>query len=293
MVNAFDKGANFVWSNARLLDRAIFEYFFLGGSPERVRSILGLYQNDDGGFGHALEPDLRAPDSQPLYVEFALRTLYDCHIRAPELAYRACAFLAQHADLSTGIPTIFPSSQLYPRAAHWNNPPNQQPSLDRLIGLVGLVNWHGIQHPWLPAALEASLENVATTPYKDAHTIQTAFCLVDSVSRERPVELLFEKLSKELLVADFFCLEAPVKTYGLTPLDFAPSPTAYCRKLFTAVQIDAHLDDLLVRQQPDGGWPILWEPPSEMARQEWRGPTDGHGIGHPAGLREALIRCSA
>ncbi len=270
MDTALDKAADFVWSNARLLDRAIFEYFFLGGAPDRVLGVLHLYQNGDGGFGHALEPDLRAPDSQPLFVEFALRTLYDCHIRAPDLAYRACDFLAQHSDLAKGIPTLFSSSQLYPRAPHWSNPSNQQPSLDRLVGLVGMVNWQGITHPWLPAAVQACLKYIDSQHFDDAHTILTAFCLVESVSAERSFDAWFDKLSKELLAANFFNLDAPVKTYGLTPLDFAPSPDSFCRKIFTEAQIHAHLEDLLQRQQPDGGWPILWEPPSEMARQEWR-----------------------
>lgn len=270
MNTTFEKAANFIWENGRFLERAIFEYYFYKGSADRIRSILASYQNEDGGFGHALEPDLRAPDSQPVFVEFALLALYDCRIRAQDLAYRACDFIARHADLKRGIATVFPSAIGYPRADHWNNPGNQQPSMDRLVGLVGLVNWQGIRHPWLPGAVKACLESIETVTYDDAHTIKTVFCLVESVSADSPVDRLFEKLSSDLLKANYFCLETPVKTYGLTPLTFAPSPTSYCRKIFTDAQINAHLEDLLSHQQPDGGWPILWEPPGEMARREWR-----------------------
>lgn len=139
-----ERGTNFIWENARHLERAVFDYHFRDGSPKRISDILRTYQNDDGGFGHALEPDLRAPDSQPLFAEFALRTLYECKLRDPERAYRACDFLARHADLKQGIATIFPSSQRYPRAGHWNNPASQQPSFDRLTSLVGLANWQGV-----------------------------------------------------------------------------------------------------------------------------------------------------
>ncbi len=270
MNSTLEQGSTFIWSNARLLDRAIFEYVFLNGSPDRVRSIMGVYQNADGGIGHALEADLRAPDSQPLFVEFALRTLYECGIRDAEIASRACDFLARHADLSKGIPTLFASSQQYPRAPHWSNPSNQLPSMDRLIGLVGLVNWQAISHPWLPGAVDACLKNISSTHYDDSHTILTAFCLVESVARERNIDQLFDKLSNELMSANFFCLETPVATYGLTPLSFAPSPASFCRRIFSDDQIEAHLDDLLSHQQPDGGWPILWEPPSGAARLEWR-----------------------
>jgi hypothetical protein len=270
MDTTFEKGTRFVWENARLLDRAIYEYFFLNASPDRIRSILRTYQNDDGGFAHAIEPDLRAPGSQPVSVEFALRTLYECNIPDQDIAYRACDFLAHYADLQRGIAMNFPSAMDYPHAPHMDNPASQQPSMDRLIGLVGLVNWHGVRHPWLKDAVETCLDHIVSFPFDDAHTIRTAFCLVESVEQDRPVDRIFEKLSSELMKASFFCLDVPVSTYGLTPLAFAPSPSSYCRKIFTEPQINAHLDDLFARQQPDGGWPILWEPPSQMARLEWR-----------------------
>jgi len=34
--------------------------------------------------------------------------------------------------------------------------------------------------------------------------------------------------------------------------------------------IHDHLMALDAEQKEDGGWPIAWEPPGEMARLEWR-----------------------
>ena len=265
-----EKATRFIWENSRFLERAVFEHFFYKGPTARILEILKTYQNEDGGFGHALEPDLRAPDSQPLFTEFALRTLYECNLRDPEMAYKVCGFLSKHADFKQGIPSIFLSSQNFPRAAHWNNPTAVQPSMDRMTGLVGLVSWQGIKHPWLSEAIEVCIESIATTYYEDAHTIQNAFCLLESLSKVKDVGTLQMKLSNELFKANFFCLDAPVVNYGLTPLSFAPKPDSYCRNLFSDLQIEAHLDDLESKQEEDGGWPILWEPPGEMARWEWR-----------------------
>lgn len=271
MNTILERGATFIWNNARLLERAVYDYRFNHGSPNRILEILRTYQNEDGGFGHALEPDLRAPDSQPLFVEFALRTLRECELRDPQIASRVCDFLSRHADLERGIPTLFATSQLYPRAPHWNSPASQQHDMDRLAGLVGLVNWQGVDHPWLPSAVEASLQHIAEKKYDEAHTILTAFCLVESVSGDRQVSHLVKKLTAELLQANFFLLNAPVKEYGLTPLTFAPTPGSFCRQIFTQVQIDAHLDDLEASRQEDGGWTIQWQPPGEIAQWEWRG----------------------
>src|SRR5689334_19328631 len=61
--------SDFLWRNARLLERHLFAYHFADGSSDPVRAALRAYQNADGGFGQALEPDKRCPDSQPIDVE--------------------------------------------------------------------------------------------------------------------------------------------------------------------------------------------------------------------------------
>lgn len=265
-----EKGENFIWENARFLERAMFNYHFYGGSGARILQILKTYQNEDGGFGHALEPDLRTPDSQPLFAEFGLRTLYESKLRDPEMTYKVCNFLSQHADFERGIPPILPSSRSFPRAAHWDNQKWEQPSLDRLTGIVGLANWQGVRHPWLQKAVEICVETIARTKYSDAHTILNAFCLLESLHNRTTTTDLFNKLVQELFEADFFCADVPVTGYALTPLDFAPTPDAYCRKIFSDSQIAAHLNDLASKQEADGGWPISWEPPGSMAKWEWR-----------------------
>lgn len=266
----FEKAANFIWKHGRLLERRIFEYVFLGGSKNNVLTSLKAYQNDDGGFGNAIEPDLRAPNSQPLYLEFALRTLYDCNIKDEDLARKACDYLSNQADLKKGIPTILSSSANYPRAEHWNNPQSTEPSFSRLTGLVGLLKWQGIEDPWLDKATEICLKDIHTKKYDDAHTILTAFYLLESLPQTKNIKGLFQKLSKELITANFFRLDAASLSYGLSPLEFSPSSTSYCRSIFSDDTILEHLKVLESQQDDDGGWQIEWEPPGETSRLEWR-----------------------
>jgi hypothetical protein len=267
----FEKAAHFIWKHGRLLERRIFEYFFLGGSKENIIAALQAYQNEDGGFGNALEPDLRAPGSQPLFVEFALRTLYDCNIKAPELASKAYEFVSKHADLASGIPTIFKDSINYPRAPHWDNPLSAEPSIDRLTGLVGLLKWQGISHPWLDAAVDVCMSYMMTNKFEDAHTILTSFCLLESLPQTGQIKQLYDKLSTELLIsARFLRMDAHSDEYGLSPLEFAPSPSSYCYKIFPQDVIIQHLQVLKSQQSDDGGWQIRWEPPGETAKWEWR-----------------------
>jgi hypothetical protein len=52
----FGSATNFVWLNARLLDRLRFAYHFLDAGTEPVLKAVVAYQNADGGFGNGLDP---------------------------------------------------------------------------------------------------------------------------------------------------------------------------------------------------------------------------------------------
>ncbi|MHB1317716.1 MAG: hypothetical protein ACYCYF_03755, partial [Anaerolineae bacterium] len=104
----------------------------------------------------------------------------------------------------------------------------------------------------------------------DAHTLLTSFVLLEAVARVRDVSAEYARLADLLARARFITPDAPVTGYTLTPLDFCPTPNAFCRPLFTGAQYSGHLDDLASRQQPDGGWPISWTPPGEAAGWVWR-----------------------
>lgn len=67
----FEKARAFMYRNARPLDMALFQYHFEGGSKETVMQVLSYYQNEDGGFGHAVEADCWNPNSTPLHSSTA------------------------------------------------------------------------------------------------------------------------------------------------------------------------------------------------------------------------------
>lgn len=67
----FERAQAFIYRNARPLDLARFQYHFESGSKEAVMRALSFYQNEDGGFGHALEADCWNPCSIPLHANTA------------------------------------------------------------------------------------------------------------------------------------------------------------------------------------------------------------------------------
>ena len=87
----------FIWSAARLLDRHRYAMLFQDGPAEPVIEALRGYQNPDGGFGHAFEPDVRCPSSQPAATYTALEVLGEAGAADGDLATAAHAWLAQIA----------------------------------------------------------------------------------------------------------------------------------------------------------------------------------------------------
>ena len=61
--------------NARPVDLAFWRCHFEGGSREEALAAMAYYQNADGGFGNALEPDSWNPDSSPYTTLIALNRL--------------------------------------------------------------------------------------------------------------------------------------------------------------------------------------------------------------------------
>ena len=66
------KARDFVYRNGTLFERALFAWLFDGGSLQRLHQIILCYKNSDNGFGHGLEHDLKAPQSNPLALEYLL-----------------------------------------------------------------------------------------------------------------------------------------------------------------------------------------------------------------------------
>src|SRR4051794_30472278 len=85
--------ARFLAERGRVLDRRRFDRAFAGGPAEAVRDAVAAYRNADGGFGHGLEPDCRAPGSQPATTALALRTLDEADAWDEDLVRAICDHL--------------------------------------------------------------------------------------------------------------------------------------------------------------------------------------------------------
>ncbi len=102
----FDKACDFVLSKARRLDAALLSHHLHGGEVDAVIREVSRYQNADGGFGNALEPDLRTPASTGIATVVGLRSLRE--VQAPS-SNAVVARAIQHL-----VDTIDPQTRVWP-----------------------------------------------------------------------------------------------------------------------------------------------------------------------------------
>ncbi len=261
----------FIWLNARLLERLLFTALFADESKEVVCKALRAYQNEDGGFGNALEPDKRCPTSQPQDVEFALHILDAIHAMHDPMVLRACDFLITITTGEGGVPYALPSVNAYPHAPWWTSEETPPASLNPTAAIAGLLLKHDIQHSWLESAIPYCWREIAATTTTEFHTLMPAITFLEHVPERPQAERELQCIATRLTQPGVIELDPMAEGYVQKPLDWAPTPQSYCRRLFDEDTMRQHLIALGNRQQSDGGWLISWDALSPAVEMEWRG----------------------
>jgi hypothetical protein len=79
-LTARKRAATFILDNGNNLQRMRYAFHFAGGNADSVLQALLDYQNQDGGFGHGLEQDLRTRNSSVICTTIALQIMEEVEI---------------------------------------------------------------------------------------------------------------------------------------------------------------------------------------------------------------------
>ncbi|MEU2357144.1 hypothetical protein ABZ599_29915 [Streptomyces misionensis] len=264
----------FVWLTARVLEQRLFAYHFLRGAPDAVEAALDAYRNEDGGYGHALEPDLRGPVSQPLHTAHALRVLDAVGRCGGQRVERVCRYLTSVSTADGALPAVHPSQRGYPAAPFV--PVVDDPPSDLLATgpVVGLLHRNEVWHAWLFRATDFCWQAVENLEKSHPYEVQAAVAFLDCVPDRPRAQAAADRLGRlvreqRLVALDPERLDACPVAPGYAPgehhfpHDFAKSPASLARAWFTDEEMARSLDHLAAGQQPDGGWPVRrrrWAP---------------------------------
>jgi hypothetical protein len=277
----FDAAATFIAANARVVDRRRFSRLFGDDDDRAVRDAVAAYRNEDGGFGHALEPDCRAPGSQPLAVEMALRIMDETGAWDDALVRGACDWLAAIAPAEGGAAGAEPSLLAWPHAPWWV-PEEGHPASVIATGLIaGTLHARSVRHPWLDRATElmwTRIDALARSggaelsggPGGEYEILGVLAFLQHVPDRDRAHEV-FGRVGPLIIERNMVALQPGAPGEVHYPLDYAPEPDSLARELFDEGIIKAHLDHLAQAQRDDGGWTFNWLAWSPAAERDWRG----------------------
>lgn len=264
------RAEDFIWRNARLLERQLFRCRFRGGDRVLVLAALAAYQNADGGFGNALEPDKRCPDSQPVDLQVALEVLALIG-RDDGMIGRMLTFLEGITTAEGGVPFVLPSVRAYPRAPWWETDDDPPASLNPTAAIAGLLHQHGARHRWLDRATDYCWRALAASATEEVHELLCILRFLEHAPDRTRAEAEFARVAERIRSAGLVTLDPAAAGYVKKPLDWAPRPEALARRLFDDEVIAAHLDALIAGQAEDGGWPITWGAVGPGAEMEYRG----------------------
>jgi hypothetical protein len=276
----------FIDTHARLIDRRRFDFLFGDGDPEAAVGALAGYTNADGGFGWALEPDLRGASSQPAAALHAFEVLEEVAPFASPQAATLCDWLESVTLADGGLPFALSGAEGPGSAPWWAGADQSRSSLHITSAICGVAHRVAVhdptvaEHPWLAGATEYCLQQIATLREpQGAIEFHYVLRLLDALHDGSPdAARELERLGRFVPKSGAMAVKGGAEDEKIRPLDLSPTPGRPIRALFAPELIAADLDRLAAEQLSDGGWDIDWNPFSPAAAVEWRGYVTLHAL---------------
>lgn len=273
------RAVHFIQEQARPLEKELYKHLFEGADAEGVYQELARYQNEDGGFGRALEPDVRCEESSVLATTVALQhlTLLGADSNSPLVRGAMHYLLDSYNRIQPDGWDIVPAA--VDEAAHapwWNYNGEHNGWGNPAIEIVGYMHAYAALVPQelLDELTRQAVEYInMKSSRKDFHEL---LCCLRFAQLVPPFILESVKDALDEMVTNCVAVnEEQWNGYCLTPVQAAESPNSiFADQLSESVQ--AYLPFMLKLQQEDGAWHPAWswgqyEEVWPLAKQDWKG----------------------
>ena len=272
-------------NNARPLEKDRFRYHFDNGSAGEVITELKKYQNADGGFGNALESDLRALESSALGTSVAFQVLREVGKYEPdEMTTNAIRYLIDTFDDEKITWRIIPkTAESYPHAPWWMQEGREEQfnafSLNPTAELLGYLVDYGrdiVPEDLIQKIQQNIMNHLAGLAEIEMHDFLCCKRLYESKNIEAKVQEQLLVQLQRLLKTAVSLDSTEWERYSLRPIQAADKPDSpFYMALRDAVA--ENLDYEIKTFQPDGSWPqtfswgdVFPEIQAEIQR-EWSG----------------------
>jgi len=278
---SFSQAREFVMKHARTLDQKVFRYHFESGTKNEVIEALTKYQNWDGGFGNAIEPDFRLAASSPMATSVGLQYCEEIRIDPNHVVVQAAIrYLVSTYQTRGGYwPFTFLDVNEAPHAPWWHADEIVSPLEAKWPNpnaeLVGYLNKYSVCVPkvFVSRVNRRALLNLESSEYTegliyDIICWNRAYPHLPEPLREKARDKVERTLRKIMP-------EIETKLREVHIFKIAPNPQSICYRLFADV-VKALIVSQINRQSSDGGWWPTWEWGQyedfwPTAKEEWAG----------------------
>ena len=284
--DAQERAKAFIFEKGRPLEQARYLYHFENGGATAVLSQLSPFQNEDGGFGHALEPDMRLPQSSVLATTVALQILGEIKATSQEpIIQVAMQYLLDNYEPDTKVWPIVPThNNDFPHAPWWHDDGNIRQNFGqfRANPRAEIVGYLFTYNALVPDGFAQEIAHEITVhlqSYTNKVDMHDLACYIATAENPAIPQSLRTQLAPKLNHSLLATVETDPAKWG----GYTPKPLAYIHhpnSPFAALMpeaIAANLDDTIKRQQPDGSWQPPWSwgdsyPDAwTQAKNEWAG----------------------
>lgn len=271
------KARDFILTNARMVERRLFDFHFVNGDRNGVYHAVYAYRNPDGGFGHGMEPDTASPESQPLFGIMALEILDEVGFLNKEIILHD--FMPYFENITTkagGIPWMFRPKSSYPCQEHFKTV-NELAALSTTAPLLGMLEKYKIDIPWMRKAEEFvwnEFERIKSKHVFCYLCVPRWLIFLKHTKQKKKANQRLKNLKKWIRTDGVLCNDKSDDGWGLYgkphSLNYADSPTSILYHMFNPEVIESDLKTLIKKQQQDGRWDT-WYGISEGTKLEWAG----------------------
>lgn len=260
---------NWMYRNARQLELSLWQFYFENGSKDAVLNALMFYQNEDGGFGHALEPDNWNPNSTPITTNHAIKILHQ--IDFVDMSHPIYKGIWNYLKSGSGMTDYgwcftIPSNDDYPRAPWWNY--SEEQNKNEYYGITAelasfILKYGDYQTDMWKKAKKFATDIISIIEsdisYGDMG-LEGVIILIDTVKEILPSQYNYENLDKILNTRIEKSIEHDVSKwqyYSVRPSNYIKGPESRYYQANKEI-LQKELDYLINTKPENDVWGITW-----------------------------------
>ncbi len=280
-----NSAAKFILQNARPLELSLYKYFFENKSNRAVINELSKFQNTDGGFGNALEPDFFNPNSSPIATNDAIITLHRINAinKDSDIVKGIVRYLESHDSFDEDKKRwlfAIDSNEDYPHAIWWKKKGDGISGFNPSISLAAFLICYDNRSFLYEEIIREGLAYLENTEEISGDSLKCFLLAYELLKANNISDIIDLKQFKDLLckaIDNSICKD--IEKYGV---EYVSMPSDFFSGIYSEfitpeikTLIVAEKDILGKLQMEDGGFDITWKwytpyPEFEQARAWWR-----------------------